>query len=277
MAKRKQPGESNAASGPNGEAAPATSAPPPVLPVLYVRPEPLDPKRHGSLRLRDRADMSAFRKTGVAPITLSEFPAAARHYPIVFLAGPPGQPPSIAAILGSDPDENLFVGADGRWQADTYIPAYFRRYPFITGAAGADDRIAVFIDVGSDRLGTSDGEKLFEGGEPTALTKEALEFCRRFHRDAAATTPFVQALVDAGVLGERTVQARDGNAPRLAWRGFMTVDERKLAEVPDATFLSWRKPGWLGAIYLHLFSVGQFAGIARRKLGSAAATEEVIV
>jgi len=284
MTKRKSPGDRGGAPVTNGQdapaAAPAAGSPPPVapaLPVLYIRPEPLDPKRHGELCLRDRSDLSAFRKTGVAPITLSEFPAVARHYPIVFLTGPAGQPPSIAAVLGSDPNENLFVGADGRWQADAYIPAYFRRYPFITGTAGADDRIAVFIDAGSERLTTGAGERLFEAGEPTALTKEALEFCRRFHRDAAATAPFVQALVDAGVLAERTVQARDQNAPRLAWRGFMAVDERKLSEVPDATFLAWRKPGWLGAIYLHLFSIGHFAGIARRKLGGgAAATEEAI-
>jgi hypothetical protein len=281
MVKSKPPNGKNGAQPPAAQSAPTpaatTPAGTPALPLLYIRPEPLDPARHGALRLRDRADLSLFRKTGIAPITLSEFPAVARHYPIVFLTGPAGQPPSIAAVLGSDPNENLFVGDDGRWAAETYVPAYFRRYPFITGMANADDRIAVFIDAGSERLGTDKGEPLFEKGEPTGLTKDALEFCRRFHRDAALTTPFVQALVESGVLVERTVQARDQNAPRLAWRGFMAVDERKLAELPDATFLAWRKPGWLGAIYLHLFSIGHFAGIARRKLGAAAATEDAIV
>lgn len=276
MASSQKPGRSNGSRPAKTLPAAAPAAAPP-LPMLYVRPEPLDPARHGALRLRDRGDLSMFRKTGVAPITLSEIPAVARQYPIVFLPGPAGQLPSIAAVLGSDPNENLFVGADGRWEAETYMPAYFRRYPFITGTAGQDDRIAVFIDAGSDRLGTDKGDPLFERGEPTALTKDALELCRRFHRDAAATTPFVQALVDAGVLAERTVQARDQTTARLAWRGFMAVDERKLAEVPDATFLAWRKPGWIGAIYLHLFSIGHFAGIARRKLGPGAASSQAIV
>jgi hypothetical protein len=49
----------------------------------------------------------------------------------------------------------------------------------------------------------------------------------------------------------------------INFSGFRIVDEKKLSELDDATFLEWRKKGWLPVIYAHLFSGSQWQRLTR--------------
>ena len=67
-----------------------------------------------------------FAKGAVAvPIGISEFPLAARHYPIVFDAT--DLVPVV--VLGVKGGANLFVEADGSWRSRHYVPGYIRPIP----------------------------------------------------------------------------------------------------------------------------------------------------
>jgi hypothetical protein len=55
---------------------------------------------------------------------------------------------------------------------------------------------------------------------------------------------------------EATVNFTLGGSARI--RGFKLARPEKLAEVDDATFLEWRRMGWVAAIYAHLFSAGRW-------------------
>lgn len=245
-------------------------AKPPALPPLYKKPEPLDRARHARLRLSRPDDFAAARGVGVAPITLNEFASVAQHYPIVFLQGQADRAPMPVAVLGPRPDENMFVDAKGAWQTGRYVPAYFRRYPFITGEQ-SEGRALVLVDVASDKLSEKEGAPLFANGEPTALTKSMVQLCQQFHQAGMATAEFAQALGKAGVLADRTIQATGAGGAKVAWRGMKAVDGKKLNEVPWQTFLEWREKNWLGPIYLQMFSLNHFGAIAAQKLAQDAA------
>ncbi|MGQ0675116.1 MAG: SapC family protein [Rhodospirillales bacterium] len=241
---------------------------PPSLPLLYRRLEPLSTERHANLRLHRPDDFSFARDAGVVPLTLTEFQSAAQYYPIVFLQGPTGKQPMPVAILGSRPQENLYVDAGGRWRPGHYVPAYLRRFPFITGDDARPGKAVVFVDVESDKLSASEGRALFVKGEATEFAKGAIELCQRYHQAAALTERFAAALAAAGVLADRVIEAKDQTGQKLAWRGMKAVDSAKLVKTDAKEFLLWRDRNWLAPIYLHQFSLGHFGEIAASTLAA---------
>ncbi len=244
----------------------------PALPLLYRRIEPLGPARHGTIRLRGPNDYAFARSAGIVPVTLGEFSIVARQYPIVFVPARPGAPPIAAAALGTDPQENLFVQADGRWLQGFYVPAYLRRYPFITGDTDQADRKAVFLDVESPRVSQEEGEPLYQDGQLTGLGRAAVEFCRQYHGQVLATADFNAAMAAAGILVRRPYPVEPALRASRKPASILAADEKKLAAVDDATFLQWRAKGWLPMLYLHLFSLSHFAAIAQLKKRLLAAT-----
>ena len=246
------------------------------LPLLYRRIEPMSLAQHRDLKLFDVEDFSLARDVGLVPITLGEFAVAARQYPIVFLRPPKGQPPMPVAALGTHPRENLFVGADGRWLAGFYIPAYLRRYPFITGDTADKTRKAVFVDVDSPRISREDGAPIYDKEGLSTIGKAAVDFCGQYHAQAEQTTPFARALGDAGIF-----MAHDYPGPAMPARPrearlMMAIDERRLSTVADALFLEWRAKSWLPAIYMHLFSLGHFTALATLARRRAAAGPSIL-
>lgn len=243
----------------------------PALPMLYKRLEPFSRDRHAALRLRKPDDYGFARNAGVVPLTLTEFAAAAQYYPIVFLQGPGAKQPMPVAILGSRPEENLYVDAAGRWRPGYYVPAYLRRFPFITGDGAKPGQAVVFVDVESDKLSPSDGRALFAKGEPTEFAKGAIELCQRYHQAAMLTDRFAQAIGAAGVLTDRVIEAKDQTGAKLSWRGMKAVDQEKLTKVDGKEFLLWRDRNWLAPIYLHQFSMSHFGEIAATTLATQGA------
>ncbi len=246
------------------------------LPLLYRRVEPMSLAQHGGLKLVDIEDFSLARDVGLVPVTLGEFPVVAKQYPIVFLRPPKGQPPIPVAALGTHPRENLFVGPDGRWLSGFYVPAYLRRYPFITGDTADKTRKAVFVDVESPRISRDNGLPIYENDGLSKIGKAAVDFCGQYHAQAEQTTPFARALGDANIFMPQDYPvATLPNQPREG-RLMMAIDERRLKAVSDTTFLDWRGKNWLPSIYLHLFSLGHFAALANLAKRRALAGPSII-
>ena len=89
------------------------------------------------------------RKLNAMAISFSEFIVASRDYPIVFSTGDAGQTFAPLVVLGLGNEQNLFVNPDGEWTADTYVPAFVRRYPFciskvyVDGVAQTDKVVCI--------------------------------------------------------------------------------------------------------------------------------------
>lgn len=237
--------------------APATAAQAPAnMPLFYSNPVPLDAKEHAKLGLKKNFGFQFTDGVNAVPVNLIEMPQVCHFYPIAF--SPDGNATPVA-ILGLRDNENLFLQADNKWEANTYIPAYIRRYPFIFSELPEGDQLTLCVDM-DDKVIEDGGEQAFFDAEGNAseLASNALEFCKSYHAAAQQTVEFSKALADSGLLVDREAQINVAGNRRINFSGFKIIDEQKLAALDDKVFIEWRQKGWLPFLYAHLFSGAQW-------------------
>lgn len=231
------------------------------LPLFYKKPTPLDAKAHAKLGLKKNFGFGFTKGINAVPVNLIEMPQICHFYPIAF--SPDGNATPVA-ILGLRDNENLFLKNDNTWEQDTYIPAYIRRYPFIFSEMPDNEQLTLCVDLDESIVSDKADQPFFNAeGKPTDLSNNALEFCKSYHAAAQQTIGFSKALAEAGILVDREAQINVGGDKRINFSGFMIVDEKKLAELPDEKFLEFRKNGWLPFLYAHLFSGSQWQRLTR--------------
>ena len=229
-----------------------------ALPIFYYRPRPLDATGDRGLSLQPVTDFGFARATNSVLLGAAEYPQAMRNYPIVFTST---EPRFAVGVLGLEGDENLFVGEHGKWREGNYVPAYVRRYPFIFLEQPGKAELTLCIDAASGLLTQSDDHLLFEGGEPTQLVRNALNFCREFHEQTLASAAFVAELAQRGLLVPNEARIRLNSGKELTLRDFQIVDEAKFNALPDDVFLDWRRRGWLPLVYAHLMSMASWTSL----------------
>ncbi|MCA3254817.1 MAG: SapC family protein [Alphaproteobacteria bacterium] len=235
------------------------------LPLFYQSIAPLSSQLHPGWGLTLRSAFPETKITHAVPITVDEFAAAQRHYPIVFGMG---DGPAPLALLGLNEGVNTFVDADGNWRPDTYIPAYIRRYPFLLAKLTPEStELSLCFDDQSGLVGPDGADKLFDGDQPSEITKNILQFCEQFEQSVARTRAFVEDLEKSGLLidGEFTV-SRDNEQPAI-YRGFRMVAEEKVQEMRGDQARKMVQNGALGLVYAHLFSLGNLREIYARQQG----------
>lgn len=238
-------------NGQNGGEAPQNQ-----MPLFYENPMPLDAKQHKDLGLKKDFGLSFTNKVNAVPVNMIEMPQICHFYPIAFS---PDENATPVALLGLRDGENLFVNDKGEWAKDTYIPAYIRRYPFIFSEMAGGDQLTLCIDMNDNVIDEKSEQKFFGDDEkPSELAQNALEFCKSYHAAAQQTVQFSKALAESGLLVERAAEINLGDDKKINFSGFRIIDEQKLAELPDETFMEWRKKGWLPFLYAHLFSGAQW-------------------
>lgn len=233
----------------------------PVYPALYSNPVALSAERHAGLRLAPKIDFGFAKHVNAVPLNISEIKLAVRFYPVVFSGS---DPVTTLVILGVRENTNLFVGANGEWEAEHYVPAYVRRYPFIFLADPATKKFALCVDEDSSLLRKSAEQTLFVGGKPSATVQRALSFCSAYQSQSEQTREFAQAVHDADLLVPNRAEITLPSGEKLAMGGFSVIDEDKFAELPDATFLDWRQRGWLPLIYYHMLSAANWPLLVQR-------------
>lgn len=231
--------------------APAAAA----LPLFFRRVAAITAATHGEARLDRGAGYGFASGAQSLPLGLTEIEAAAQHFPVLFTSGPT---PSVVGLLGLREGQNLFVRPDGSWLGEAYVPAYVRAFPFISVEDAGTRTQVLAVEPDAPHLRTDTGVKLFEDGRPSAALNEATAFAKALREAMVAAGNFARHLDAAGVLEEEeaTINFTAGGSARI--RGFKIVKPERLAEVDDATFLDWRRMGWVAAIYAHLFSIGRW-------------------
>jgi len=243
--------------------------------ALYRSPELLDPANHRTLRVGTLADFSIAKAMHGAFVTATEIPQAAIEYPVVFIhsgerdaAGAPTISPIV--LLGLTQGENLYV--DGtRWDA-RYIPAFIRRYPFLTASLQHGGTTGVMIDRGWSGLSETAGEPLFEADDkPAAALQRAMEFLQMFETEAQRTRAFCARLLELDLLKEMKADATLPGGATLSVGGFLVVEEEKLQKLPDAAVLEMHRNGMLMLLHMHLGSLVNMRAMVDRKARRAAA------
>lgn len=231
------------------------TAPQASLPVFYQDLTPLNSRDHATWKSRstDRAPwLAGFH---AVPLTVEEFPAAARNFPIVFSSG---DNPVPLALMGLNEGVNVFVDADGKVTENIYIPAYVRRYPFLLAKLNPNsDELSLCFDPTTDLVGEfEEGNALFADGETTDNTKALLGFCEQFEQAGMKTQAFIEELTKHKLLmdGEVAIQ-QEGIEQPFVYRGFQMINQEALREVRGDVLRGWNQSGLLPLIYAHLFSL----------------------
>ncbi|MEO6280660.1 SapC family protein [Roseateles sp.] len=228
-----------------------------ALPLFYKTPRVLHPGAHGHHSLAAKASYRFAAQTNAVPVVADEMMLAGRHYPLVFSDDARPYP---VAVLGLRAQQNLFVDAGGQWRPGVYVPAYLRRYPFIFLENAASQELTLCVDEAAESLLAGRDNPLFDpSGEPTPLTVSALALCRDYQSQHLATAEYARAVVAADLLVEHRadVSLRDGRVMSLS--GFKVIDQARFMNLPDETFLAWRRKGWLALVHWHFFSIGAWS------------------
>ncbi len=231
------------------------------LPMFFHAPQPLDPRRHANAGLMAMKDLSFAKGTNSIAINAVEFFEAAKHYPIVFSNG---EIPMPGVIVGLE-QQNYFVDRRGQWKAEAYIPAYVRKYPFLFLDIPEEQQLVLCVDEGAAQFkqqGGKDAPPLFSGAAPSALCNNALEFCKAYHQHFLNTQALAIDLQRAGVLEPMQSATKLANGRTINLSGFSVVDEKKLAELPDAVVLDFHRRGILPLLYAALMSGSNWKKLA---------------
>lgn len=233
----------------------ASQAPNPQLPLFYNGLEPLSSNIHASFKTRAADSAPFLAQAHAIPITIDEFAACQRFYPIVFSTG---ENPVPLALMGLNEGTNVFVDGEGKLLSETYVPAYIRRYPFMLARLRPDaEELSLCFDPTSGLVGDfEDGNALFDGETPSDVTNQVLKFCEEFEMSAQRTNAFMKELKESELLidGEVSIQPSDSQQP-FVYRGFQMVDEQKLRDAHGDKLRKMNQNGMLPLLFAHLFSL----------------------
>jgi hypothetical protein len=221
------------------------------IPAIFRAVEAVEAGRHEALRLDRRTGFAYARQLNAVPLGLTEI-VAASETPIVLSAGPVPVP---VVVLGVRAEENLLVQENGEWRPGAYVPGWLRCYPFLLlPATDAPDKLVLALESGSPLLSADAGEPLFDEGNPSEVLAAALRFAAAMRAALQDSVAFGRALNDAGLLRPQQADLtfRAGGTVRVD--GFLTIDPDKVDDVPDETFLAWRRRGWIAPLYAMLHS-----------------------
>ncbi len=246
------------------------SSPTTQLPLFYNSLVPLSSQFHPNHGFKAREGFPFAGITHAIPVTVDEFAIVQRHYPIVFGLG---DNPAPLALVGLTEGQNLYVDAAGAWQPGAYVPAFVRRYPFMLARLNeTTDELTLCFDDTSGVVVSDDGDRMFEGTEPTDTTKNILAFCEQFEQAVARTRGFMDELgkLDLMIDGEVTIQ-QPGMPEPAVYRGFRMIAEDKLQAIRGDQARKMVQNGMMGLIYAHLFGLGQIGALYERQAAARAA------
>jgi len=242
------------------------SAPQANLPVFYQDLMPLNSRDHASWHSRttDRAPwLAGFH---AVPLTVEEFPMAARNFPIIFSSG---ENPVPLALMGLNEGVNVFVDGEGQVADNIYLPAYVRRYPFLLAKLSPEsEELSLCFDPTTDLVGEfTEGQPLFDGDQPSESTKAVLGFCEQFEQAGMKSQAFMDELAKHKLLmdGELAIQ-QEGVEQPFVYRGFQMVNQEALRELRGDVLRTWNQNGLLPLIFAHLFSLDLIREIFGRQV-----------
>jgi hypothetical protein len=237
--------------------------------ALYRQPVLLDAAQHRHKKMGVLADFSITKNMHAVFVTATEVPQAALDFPVVFVntgdkdaAGRPTISPIV--LLGLAQSENLFISGT-RWEA-RYIPAFIRRYPFLTANLRGANAPGVLIDSAWSGFSDTEGEPLFDASDkPAPALQRAIQFLEMFEAEAQRTRGFCTRLAELELLKEMKADATLPDGTMMSVDGFFTVDEEKLQKLPDATVIELHRNGILALLNLHLASLFNLRHMVERK------------
>ena len=231
--------------------------------LMYDKLTPVNRDQHRSLRVKPSTKLLTFaRETNSLLLAVTELPLAALDFPCVFVAA--GDQHTMVSVVGLRDKENLYIDSEGRWDINSYLPAFIRRYPFVLAEEPNSSQLTVCVDETFDGLNQTEGEALFDAeGKDTPYLQGLQKFLLDFHNDMQRTSAFAKRLVDLDLLVERNIDFTLGEQ-KFNMNGFKVVDEEKLRKLAPAVVQELFASGALGWIHAHLLSLNNVSKLGAR-------------
>lgn len=226
--------------------------------LIYGNATPVSSERHAKWGIEASGNLSFAKNVNSVPLTAAEFFAAADEFPVVFTKN--GDSVLPLAVMGVRPEENLFIDAEGKFTA-RYLPAFFRRYPFVFSSNDEGGNFLLCLDEtyeGCSQEGK--GERLFDDeGKQTEYLGKVLDFLKEYQMNFARTQAFCKRLVEWELLEPMEAQFTPNNGgEKIRLGGFLAVKREKLKELSPEQMAELVKNDGMELLYVHLNSLKKF-------------------
>ncbi len=228
---------------------------------------PLNNIAHKDIKVKNTLSFDHAKSQHLSLVVVHEFAKVAIDCPVVFVKDPESGQFRSVAMLGLEPNENLFYSRS-KWKG-TYIPANLRAYPFALAGDENSDQLALCIDENSKLINKKDGEALFnEDGSETEFLNSRKNFLSQLVEQNQTTKQFIKFLTDNELLAPQSLSLKleDGSGHDL--NGIYVINEKKLNELSDDVYLDIRKRGYMAPIYSQLSSMNQLQNLGQLKVAA---------
>ncbi|MDD2685518.1 MAG: SapC family protein [Gallionella sp.] len=232
--------------------------------AFYRKVVALNSDAHRNLKLSPSDITFDFaRDTTAVLLAAVEFAEAGREYPIVFVRGADDKMRPVV-LLGVREGENLFVDAQGKWDA-LYIPAFVRRYPFVMAEGANPGQLVVCIDEACAALNVDHGELLInQEGKLEPRMNDVMQFLQNFQQEFTRTELLANQLEELGLFVQQGARFDTVAGETFQLNDFYLIDEAKLGQLADDKLPALFRSGALGMAYLHLASLGNMRKLLDR-------------
>ncbi len=228
--------------------------------------EILDKDKHRQVRVRTGYG-AAFGDAVMYAMTYPmEFRSIQSCYPILFTKDPNTGGFFAAAVMGFEPDQNLFL-KDGGWDA-SYVPAMLQRQPFLiaTSGEGGNGNPVVSLDLDHPRVSNDEGEALFDSdGGQTEFLAQKISVLEKLHRGLQHGSGFIDTLIQHELLEEITLDIAFVDGSKITLQGFYTIAEERLFELPGDVLESLNKAGYLQPVFMVVASLSRMRDVIERR------------
>ncbi|NOG32831.1 SapC family protein [Halomonas sp. TBZ9] len=235
--------------------------------LIYRDIQPITRDKHKERYLKVSRDFRFASNVNSVPLMAAEFPSAATDLPIVFTASEDGSVLPVV-VLGLQQDENYLVDAEGQWRGE-YVPAFFRRYPFVFASSESGDTFTLCVDEAYEGLNTDGrGERFFDAeGEQTQYLERVLSFLQDYQAHFQRTRAFGKHLVELDILEDVQAQVRQTEGSPRTLTGFKAVNREKLKGLDEQALQKMLATDELELLYIHLQSMRNFNRLNRLSAG----------
>jgi hypothetical protein len=203
-------------------------------------------------------------------VFVSEFRDVQAHYPIFFQKNAQTGQFEVIALFGLAAEENLFL-TDAGWQAN-YLPLSIQRRPFLIGFQEntengvVSEEPVVHIDMDSPRISYNQGEAIFlpQGGQSPYLQHMSATLMA-IHQGHQQTQSFIDTLQQHELIESVEIKVTLDDDSKHAMDFLYTINEEKVAQLPDQVVTDLHRLGYLQAIHMILASMPNMSHLIELK------------
>lgn len=227
--------------------------------------QPLHKEKHANIKIKATGHVADLAQQHALGVVVQEFALAGAQYPVAFVKEQDSDSYFPVAILSLEPNKNLFVSDENKWQG-MYMPARYTHKPLSVIPSKDDPSLfGIAIDLDNEMISEEEGQALFtETGEETEMLQARKKALMSYIEHEHVTKAFIDTLKELDLFVQQNINVKVGEK-EYSLNGLFMVDEKKFNELSDEAFLKLRQRGFLGPIYAHLGSMHQVTRLIQRQ------------